>query len=360
MNKKLLFLFTLLGLLFNVSCNQPPAFERSSFLENYAHNIVLPSIENVVQMAHNLQKATTNLGKKRDAESLKLAQSAWDQAYSAWLKMKLLNFGPGGPEGRRRTILEEVGLWPVDVEGIEEKIQTGDFQLNDAKRNTRGLLAAEYLLFEETPAGILQSPEIDKRLDYLNLIIEKLVLQLDELQKAWQNDYLSKFLQNDGTEVKSSTTLMFNEMVRCFEALRDVQLGIPMGLIAGQSGPQPELAEARFSKNSLKYLLAGYENLISFWEGKKHTEEDGIGWEEYLLSVEGGPALVENIRARLVKIDDIIDRIPQDQNFELLAVNDDPALTEFYHELKELTPYFKGASSSLLSLAITFSSGDGD
>ncbi|MEM6526062.1 MAG: imelysin family protein, partial [Bacteroidota bacterium] len=335
-------------------------FERSQFLENYAHNIILPSIENVVQAAHNLQKASADLSEKRSAESLNTAQSAWDETYSAWLKVNLLNFGPGGSEGRRRTILEEVGLWPIHLEGIEEKIQAEDFQLDDSKRNTRGLLAVEYLLFNDNPVGVLDSLQGYRRLDYLNQIIEKLVMQLDQFHKTWQNDYLTTFIQNDGIEVKSSTTLMFNEMVRSFEALRDVQLGIPMGLIAGQSGPQPELAEARFSKNSLKYLLASYKNLVSFWEGKKHTGEDGLGWEEYLLSVEGGAALVKTIQARLTAIDGIIERIPKDQNFEQLAVNNDPALSELYHEFKALTPHFKGESSSLLSLAITFSSGDGD
>lgn len=343
-----------------ISCEKKATFDQSLFLENYAYNIILPSLERLTKESGHLQNAVIALNQNRDAENLVKAQQAWDKTYSAWIKISLLNFGPGGAEGRRRTLSEEVALWPISVNGIEEKIKSEDSDLNDSKRNTRGLLAIEYLLFHEDPASILESSQLSDRLNYLERIVEKLDAQLSQFDKDWQDNYLTTFVENYGTTVKSSTTLMFNEMVRSFEALRDIKLGIPMGLVAGQSGPQPELAEARFSRKSLEYLLTSYTSIVSFWEGKKENGEDGIGWEEYLRSVEGGEELVKKIREKFTKINSIIETIPADLSLGELAMNNNSELTELYAELQELTRYFKGESSSLLSLAITFSSGDGD
>ncbi|MEM6814839.1 MAG: imelysin family protein [Bacteroidota bacterium] len=354
----------LLGALFifsqSISCEKKATFDQSLFLENYAYNIILPSIDRLIKASGHMQNAVVALNENRNAESLIEAQQAWDKTYSAWIKISLLNFGPGGSEGRRRILSEEVALWPVSVNGIEEKIKSEDPELNDSKRNTRGLLAIEYLLFNEDSDDLLKSPQLDNRLNYLVKIVEKLGAQISQFNKDWQENYLTTFIENYGTAVKSSTTLMFNEMVRGFEAIRDIKLGIPMGLIAGQSGPQPELAEARFSRKSLEYLLTSYTNIVSFWEGKNDNEEDGIGWEEYLQSVEGGGELVKKIHEKFTKIDSIIERIPVGQNLDELAMSNNTELIELYTELQELTRYFKGESSSLLSLAITFSSGDGD
>ncbi|MEM7108457.1 MAG: imelysin family protein [Bacteroidota bacterium] len=360
MSKKQLFLYLLATVWFCYSCRDDPSFDRSLFLKNYADSLILPAVSEVAETAATLHRSVISLRENPNPKTLSQAQYDWDKTYQAWIRVSGLNFGPGGSKGRKRTIVEEVGAWPVDQEGIEQKISTSNFQLSDAKRNTRGLPAVEYLLYHDQPTGILTSSASEDRLNYLVKIVEHLAVTLDKFHDDWKSNYKMQFVESDGTDVKSSVTLLFNEMVRDFETMRDLKLGIPAGLIAGQSGPQPELSEARFSKKSLTYLVSNYNHFVSFWYGTTEDGQNGLGWEEYLLSVEGGPHLVKKIREKFNEIDLIIKRIPSDKTMEELALANHPALAAFYAELKKLTPYVKGESSSLLSLAITFSSGDGD
>ena len=342
------------------SCSENAPFERATLLDNYANHIIIPALNDLSRSSTSLTGAVAQLDSSKSQEHLSNAQAAWDRTYQAWIKVSHLNFGPGGSEGRRRSILEEVALWPIDLEGIEEKIESAAPDLNDAKRNTRGLLTAGYILFSEGPSNLLAASEVTNRLNYLVLVVKELDQEFKRLQQEWISSYAETFVGNDGTSVKSSTTLMFNEMARSMETLRDLKLGIPMGLIAGQSGPQPDLAEARFSQKSLAYLLLNYEALVSFWRGTRFNGEEGIGFEEYLQSVEGGKTLVDQINAQCQKIDAIVSKVPSNQTLAQLAQNNDPRLTELYQELQGLTRLLKAESSSLLGLAITFSSGDGD
>lgn len=365
MHKSYSLLAFAIGLLLCMACgsgggDQRATFDRKAFLENYANNIIRPSAEVLVGKAGQLQGAVATLIDEKTVEHLSMARTRWDETYRAWIKVCMLNFGPGGTEGRRRTLLEEVGLWPIDVEGIEEKIKSSDLNFNDSKRNTRGLLTVEYLLFNKNAEDSLVAQLDESRTIYLQKTVDKLMEQLLTFNQAWQGDYTGAFIANDGTDAKSSTTQMFNEMVRNFEAVRDMKLGIPMGLIAGQSGPQPTLAEARFSRKSLDYLLLNYSTVVDLWQGNKSNGEDGIGWEEYLLSVEGGEVLVKTIKQQFDKIDSIIERIPKEQGLHKLALENNQELVELHKEMQQLTRYLKGDSSSLLGLAITFSSGDGD
>mgnify|MGYP001791550541 CR=1 FL=1 len=335
-------------------------FDRQAFLENYAHNIIQPEAEALLGEAMQLQSTIDTLVGQKTVEHLQEAQTQWDETYRAWIKVCMLNFGPGGTEGRRRTLLEEVALWPIDVEGIKEKIEATDPSFNDSKRNTRGLLTVEYLLFATDDADSALNRLEENRATYLQKTVDRLVEQLASFSQAWQGDYAAEFVANDGTDAKSSTTQMFNETVRNFETLRDAKLGVPMGLIAGQSGPQPTLAEARFSQKSLDYLLLNYATIVDLWHGRNGSGEDGLGWNEYLLSIEGGEELVTTIQQQFDEINSIIERIPKEQGLGELALANNPEMAELHQAMQQLTRYLKGDSSSLLSLAITFSSGDGD
>ncbi|MEM6845125.1 MAG: imelysin family protein [Bacteroidota bacterium] len=364
-NKTINYKLLIIGLVLSTACRsgeeeQSDTFDRRAFLENYAHNIIQPAAEDLLEEAEELQSAVDTLVGQKTVEHLQEAQTQWDETYRAWIKVCMLNFGPGGTEGRRRTLVEEVALWPIDVEGIEEKIRATDPSFNDSQRNTRGLLTVEYLLFAKDDADSVLTQLGENRGSYLQKTVDRLVEQLTSFNQAWQGDYATEFIASDGTDAKSSTTQMFNETVRNFEAVRDAKLGIPMGLIAGQSGPQPTLAEARFSQKSLDYLLLNYATIVNLWHGRHGNGEDGLGWEEYLLSIEGGEELVTTIQQQFDKIDSIIESIPKEQGLGELAQANNPEMAELHQAMQQLTRYLKGDSSSLLSLAITFSSGDGD
>ncbi|MEM9990782.1 MAG: imelysin family protein [Bacteroidota bacterium] len=360
--KYILLLFVLLGsfTLF-LACdkeNSEAAFDRSKMLENYARNIIQPQSADFRAKILALQEAIELLLTDTDEAKLATAQDKWEKSYKAWMKMNSFNFGPGGTEGLRRTLAEEIGTWPVDIENIEAKIADPNFVLNDSKRNTRGLLAIEYLLFETEHINTVNDWTTARK-EYLQAVINKLEGQVAAFDEAWQGTYANEFIDNDGTAVRSSTTQMYNEFIRSYESIKDLKIGIPFGSIAG-TVVRPEFVEARFSQHSLEYALLHYAALVDLWYGRKANGEDGIGWEEYLLSVEGGAALVADTKAQFDKIETAIAALPTDTPLQELAVSQNQAVLDFEQALQELTRYLKGDLSSLLSLAITFSSMDGD
>ncbi|MEM6642379.1 MAG: imelysin family protein [Bacteroidota bacterium] len=342
------------------TCVPNQGFDRKNLLNNFAENIILPATSAVVNSAKEFNNTIELLQARKDSTSLLNAQKAWDQLYQDWIKVGFLNFGPGGSEGRRRTLAEEVASWPVSTDEIEQKISAGDFGLDDAKRNSRGLLAIEYLLFAEEPSDFLSATDLALRLSYLQAITSQVVAQLGQFQDTWEKTYLQDFISNDGTSVKSSVTLVYNEIVKALETNRDIRLGIPMGFIAGQSGPQPDLAEARFSQKSINYLFLHHRSLINFWRGIGADGVDRPGLEDYLGAVQGGQDLADRINLRLTEVERTMNNVPLDQTFRTLAGEGNADLNDLHGQFKALTPLFKGESSSLLGLAITFSSGDGD
>ncbi|MEM0993261.1 MAG: imelysin family protein [Bacteroidota bacterium] len=355
-----LFLLVIFSLGACESKEDQPEFDRTAFLENYAQNIIQPTAAALLSNTEQLATAINAFAANQSAENLETAQATWDATYRVWMRANSFNFGPGGSERLRRTILEEIGTFPVDVEDIEEKIASENPEFDDSKRRTRGLLGLEYLLFGETDNANVLAGFDKQRIAYLQQLMDKLLAQVQAFDTAWQGTYANEFITNDGTDVKSAAVQMFSEFIRSYEAIRDFKLGQPLGVIAGQTKARPEYVEARFSKNSLEYAILNYQAIVDLWYGRKADGTDGIGWQEYLLSVEGGQELVADIIAQFEKIQAAIDNLPKDKSLQTLATEGNEVVINFQEELQELSRFFKSDMSSLLSLAVTFSIIDGD
>ncbi|MEM6697951.1 MAG: imelysin family protein [Bacteroidota bacterium] len=363
MNNLQLYIFLLLSFLLLGACEsntEKPEFDRTAFLENYAKNIIQPTSADLLNKVERLQATVTALVAEQNEENLEAAQAAWDATYRVWQRTNSFNFGPGSNEGLRRTLLEEVGTFPADVEDIEEKIASGNPDFADSKRDTRGLLAIEYLLFGTTDNAAVLAGFDERRLAYLQEAANKLLNQIQAFDAAWQGEYAAEFIASNGTDVKSSTPQMLSEFIRCFEAVKDKKIANPFGLVAGQKSARPQDVEARFSKKSLEYLILNYQSIVDLWYGKGVDGTDGIGWQEYLLSVEGGEDLVNSTIAQFEKIQATIDQIPPNKDLQTLAVEGNQAVIDFQNELQNSSHFLKSDISSLLSLAVTFSIIDGD
>lgn len=74
----------------------------------------------------------------------------------------------------------------------------------------------------------------------------------------------------------------------------------------------------------------------------------------------GGSELIALTEAQWSKVEDALNAVPTDQPFSVLVANEHPAVDALHTELQKHTRFFKSDMSSLLGIAITFSSGDGD
>jgi hypothetical protein len=145
--------------------------------------------------------------------------------------------------------------------------------------------------------------------------------------------------------------------VRDYENLKNFKVELPAGLTAGQPNPDGTLVAGYFSGISVELIEEHWESSKNIWYGRSRSGEDLTGFEEYLASVTGGPALIETTKEAIADIDLEVMELPEGPLSENV---DSPELETLRDELQANTANFKSSMSSLLGISITFNSGDGD
>ncbi len=337
----------LIGFTF-LSCNDSTdpvnevKFDRTAFLENYANSYIIPGFQEAANKAEAMHLAIEQLNGSSDLEEVK---QLWKDAYLSYINVSQYNIGPAEEEVLTKSLVEEVATFPVNITAVNAKIDSKDFKLNDFQRDTRGFFTMEYILFENFNESSLL---------YLTEISSDLNSRIAAVNKEWQGDYKSTFVKNDGTSAGSSTSQLYNEFLKSFESLKNFKLGLPLGLRPGQTAAVPRNVEALYSGNSLLFAEQHFNSLKNFWVGSNQK-----GFKDYLLSVEGGEELVSSTETQILAVENAFSSVsPSDFSSENLDGN--ISLIDLHTELQKLTRYFKSEMSSLLGIAITFSSGDGD
>jgi hypothetical protein len=252
-----------------------------------------------------------------------------------------------------------LGTFPADASAIEAAIASDDFSLNNFSRDVRGFYALEYLLYgpqagQDNTLALYQSAEGSDRLAYLQAVSKNLDSNVEEVVNEWNNGYRGSFIESDGTSAGSSAAQLFNAFSQDFEVLKNFKVGLPAGKRPGQAAAEPNKVEAYYSGMSRVLVEEHFDSIVQLWEGA-----DGPGFREYLESVEGGPALVEATQEQILNVEQAIEALPEAPLSQLIAEGA-PEVDALHTELQKLTRYFKSDMSSLLGIAITYDSGDGD
>lgn len=331
-------------------------FDRLEMLANVADNIVIPAYGDLATKSGSLQTAVDAFADAPDVTKLAAAREAWTNAYMAWQYASTYDFGPA--ESGFGTLPEEIGVFPADEAAIESFVDAGDASLNNFDRDTQGFLALEYLLFAEGESETVAAFADADRAAYLTALAEQLTTKINAVAQGW-NSYRSTFVSDNGTDAGSATSLLYNAMVSSFEVVKNFKVGLPAGKRPGQTAPEPERVEALHSEQSATYMTAHLAAVEALWHGQGLDGTDGPGFREYVLAVEGGQALVDDTEASWADIRAALAELAQDDLSK--ALQDDPQAVDALHtELTEHTRFIKADLSSLLGLAITFESGDGD
>lgn len=341
--------------------SERPDFDRAAMLENYALNLIRPAYENLLDEANVLKTRWADFTASPAESTLLSLREQWLATAIAWQSANGFNFGPAGEEGLRKGMIEEVGTFPVNTEKIENFIAAGDAGLNNFDRDSRGILAIEYLLWGENGDAqqVLTALQDNNRQVYLTALIDHLYSEVNRVTTAWET-YQSEFIANDGTDVGSGTSQLYNEFVRSYEAAKNFKVGLPAGKRAGQTQAEPQLVEAYYSGTSLELLKAHLAAIDRIYYGESLTGSDGVGFHEYLQAVEGGPTLIASTETQWQAVNSALAAVPADASFSELIAQDAPAVNDLHTEMQKQIRFFKSDMSSLLGIAITFNSGDGD
>ncbi len=360
--------FFLLGLLLWVSCDQNPDntgdnFDRTALLQQMADQLIKPAYADLQQKADAVHTAATAFVLAPDVNQLTLLRSAWSDAYTTWQSANAYNFGPAGEAGLQKGLIEEIGTFPVSETKVATAINTAQWNMNDFNRDARGFLTVEYLIYGKgaDAATIVNQFQQDANHGaFLKAVTGNLVERITVVNDAWKGAYYNEFTSNNGTDVGSSTSHLYNEFVRSYEAVKNFKVGLPLGKRAGQTSTEPTLVEAYYNGQSLFFLKKNLEAIENIWYGRGANGVDGIGFREYLEAVEGGGVLITNTESQLSALHSALDAVPATPDMSEQIVANPAALETLHTELQKLTRFFKSDLSSLLGIAITFSSSDGD
>lgn len=339
-------------------------FDRALMLSNYADNLIIPAYNEVQTALEQMQSAFDTFSVDPTLAKLAQAQTAWSNAYLEWMYANAFNIGPAAEQGLNKSLQEEIATFPVSADKIDAAISAGQFNFSDFNRDARGFLSLEYLLFggleldNEAVLDLFQSQPF--RHNYLTGCASNIQSRLEQVLSSWENGYREEFLSRSGTDVGSSTSQLYNEFVKSFETNKNFKIELPLGKRPGQTQVEPQLVEAFYSGQSLEFLRIHLQAIEGIYFGRSKDGTDGPGFVDYLEQVTGGAELVSSTLTQWEQVQLALQNVPDTEPLSELIRNEHPSVEALRIELQKHTRFFKSDMSSLLGIAITFSSGDGD
>ncbi|MDX5320346.1 MAG: imelysin family protein [Bacteroidota bacterium] len=334
------------------------SFDRLTLLEQVAERRIKPAFDSFSYHSNQLEVRAETFVQNKSAEHLALCQEAWKKTFMAFQQVRMFNFGPG-EKSLIGDVNENLGTWPIDTNGVESRIIAGDLTMLDFRRDSRGLLAVEYLLFHPEASARFSGADSLKRSNYLLALTTDISTWANEVNQAWLNQ-LGAFKADNSKSAGSSTSELYNHFLMSYESIKNYQVALPAGLLVGQTQADPSKVQNRYSRLSLEALKAHLSAIEAIWLGTALDGSTGIGFDDYLDKVSGGAELKQATLMQWQAIHQQLDAIPDDASLQEMVVQDPEKVAALFAELQKMTRFLKSDLSSLLGIAITFSSGDGD
>jgi predicted lipoprotein len=344
------------------SNNGGEKFDRKSMLTNIGNNLIIPAYQKFYDAVLNFDSSVIAFNQNPDANTLVTVQQNFKLAYGAWEFCDPYGFGPAD----QHYLGKSVNTFPTDVTQINANISSGSYDLNAIlNMDAKGLPAFDYLLFgvgnENETILVKYTTDADaaKRKQYLTNLSADLKSKIAVVLSEWKGGYLQTFNNNTGTDIGSSTSYLYNEFLKSYEAIKNYKFGIPLGRMSGQTAAYPDKVEAYYSGISSDLANHHWKCIKNIWEGRGLNGVNGVGFQEYLLSVEGGDALNTQTVQQQGNVEAAYAGLPAGKLSDAITQQFDK-VDAVHTELQKMTRFYKSDLSSLLGITITFSSGDGD
>lgn len=342
--------------------------DRSVMLKALAENVIVPSYDQFKTKFDLMAAKSKAFTAKPDAQTLAEFRSAWADAYVAWERAELFDFGPA----EKQTIRNFFNIYPASEAGIAANISDPASSLEvPASYPTQGFPALDYLIngLGAGDTAILAQYTTDKdaakRLAYITRVITRMESLLGKVIGDWKGEYMNTFISKTGLDIGSSTSLMVNAVVLHYERyIRSGKFGIPSGAMANGI-PAPEKVEAFYAKNISKTLAqAAHKAYVDFFNGKHAvTGEAGPGLKTYLDALGAkdsgtGKSLTETINTQFLTAATKLDALKPNLYEEVKTNNQ--AMKDTYTEMQKAVRMLKVDMTSAMSITITYTDNDGD
>nr|WP_319393879.1 imelysin family protein [uncultured Desulfobacter sp.] len=157
-------------------------------LASYVDQVVIETIQKMCGHIYNFETSARELDKSRSQAAFDNVVADWKAIRDDYMQSQIFMYGPAA----LFAFHKQLAIWPVDkilLEHAIEEINQGKKQataqaLRDQPASTRGLYAAQYLLFNR---GIPRSPDdlSDTQLAYLSAIAAEMKLSGLDFLASW-------------------------------------------------------------------------------------------------------------------------------------------------------------------------------
>ncbi|MGX5855009.1 imelysin family protein [Dyadobacter jiangsuensis] len=342
--------------------------DRSVMLKALAENVIVPSYDQFKTKFDLMAAKSKAFTAKPDVQTLTEFRAAWTDAYVAWERVELFDFGPG----EKQTIRNFFNIYPASEAGIAANIADPASNLEvPASYPTQGFPALDYLVngLGGNDTTILAQYTTDKdaakRLAYITRIVTRMESLLGKVIADWKGEYLNTFISKTGLDIGSSTSLMVNATVLHYERyIRSGKFGIPSGAMAN-GVPAAEKVEAFYKKDISKTLAqTAHKAYVDFFNGRHAvTGEAGPGLKSYLDALGAkdsgtGKLLSETINTQFQAANTKLDALKLNLYEEVKTNNQ--VMKDTYNEMQKAVRMLKVDMTSAMSITITYTDNDGD
>ncbi len=342
------------------------SFDQRSMLTNIGQNIIFPAYANFNAKATALEERVHDFTHTPTTATLAATQDALKEAYLAWQKVSMYEFGPAEKVALRMS----VNSFPSDYPAIEESIAAGSWNLDFfSSLNKKGLPALDYLLFsgesqEEILTAYTTAQNAAARRQYLHDVTDQLSSLALEVYNGWApegGNYLGEFNTTTGSEAGSPLSLLINNLNQDYEVSKNKRLGIPSGTSSEDGSPIPLAVEAYYSGISKELLQANLQTVEAVFKGVANGT-DGPGLDDYIDAIyEAGNIqddLTSIILAQFQKIHEAVNALPAPLSGAVVNAPDKVEVA--YSEVANLVQYIKTDLPQALGVNISYYDNDGD
>lgn len=313
----------------------------------------------------------------QDASKRADARDAWKRAMVIWQRLETMQFGPAAPSSvpGGAEIREPIYSWPLAARCfVEQNLVSKQYESPTFAQglvNTRGMLAAEYLLFYEgTDNACIATAAINaqgtwaamgaaelglRKAAHAKVVADDVLARATALADAWtpgKGNFLGELARaGKGSQMFPTDQLALNSMSEALFYLdgitKDLKLGKPAGLTACTTPTCPEALESQFAGASKEHVR---NNLLGFRQLFFGCDDKAFAFEEHLLAIGAGDLakqIADATTAALAAVDAI------EEPDLLPALSADLASVKALHAaVKRITDLLKSQFLSVLDLEI--------
>ena len=330
---------------------------ESSFenlLTNQVNEIIIPTAENYQSGMENLFAVVESFVGEVNQNNFELLRAAYLETNLAYQAAAVHNYFATA----NLDFVNTTNLYPVDVDSLEEFIESETYNFNSAaQQRANGFPAMDYLLYglADPIATFSDSP---KTATFLLELTRAMKERADLNVENWTGSLRENFINNGGLQLGSSISVQLNEIMFYYEEhVRGNKVGIPIGRL----GPNDTPFASDGTKIEAYYQSLADENdnvALAMTRAAMAEMEDiylgtgvsgnGIGYDDLLLDIDQ-VSLDEDIKAQYEEIYNQIDsraRILGDENL--------------YNSIQALVTLYKSDLFPVLNVQDADGSNDGD